>query len=206
MLKSESFIQRIIFDKTTNTEAQVKLWIQENIGDLADVTIFDKGGEFVVELASVDNFIVLNEIDIDINANIKAFIGEQRKCVKSKIIAKNEAERIIVAIAMEPMVKDTDNEVFNEITIRNAAHKFLEHYRAFNVEHIKSEPGIALIESYITPMDTILNGEKIKKGTWIISMKIHDDETWIGVLNGDFDGVSIEGLGQLADEVFENAA
>jgi len=80
---------------------------------------------------------------------------------------------------------------YTEEAVEKAAHRFMEHFRTMNEEHFKVAPGVAVVESYVTPVEMQFDNEPVKKGTWLITTKIHDDDIWAKVLNGTYDGYSV---------------
>ena len=65
-----------------------------------------------------------------------------------------------------------------------------------------------MIESWIVEdpeRDKVkLYGIAAKKGSWAVSMKVHDEALWERVKNKEFEGFSIEGL--FANEEVKNSA
>jgi hypothetical protein len=52
-----------------------------------------------------------------------------------------------------------------------------------------------IIESYIAPTDFVCGGQKVRKGSWVMAIKIHDPKIWQSVKKGDITGLSIAGKG-----------
>ena len=111
-------------------------------------------------------------------------------------IAKAE-ERLVTGVVLEPNVVDAHSDFESEQTIKEAAHGFLHKYNrqsALGLGHrVFGSIGVDLVESYIAPQDMTLGGEGVKKGSWIMTVKIHDDSIWNMVKSGDITGFSIGG-------------
>ena len=77
---------------------------------------------------------------------------------------------------------------------------YLKNLRANNVtiDHEKPVNGVSLIESWIVedPKNDKSNIYNLNafKGSWVVKMKIYNDEVYEGVKLGKFNGFSIEGL------------
>jgi DNA adenine methylase len=50
-----------------------------------------------------------------------------------------------------------------------------------------------ILETWIAPCDLDLNGTTVKKGTWLLAVRVIDDELWDAVKAGKFTGFSIGG-------------
>jgi len=111
-----------------------------------------------------------------------------------------EEERYVLGIAMEPDEVDTQGDTQSAEEIRKAAFAFMEAYRTggkgghLGLMHKQIvDDKLALLESYIQKSDDTIEGEKVKAGTWLIAMRVMDDELWQQVKNGDYGGLSIGG-------------
>jgi hypothetical protein len=95
---------------------------------------------------------------------------------------------------------DSDYYVyFSKNTVKNCAYSFLKnnnHHKA-TLEHKDRVSGVLTVESWIIDdpkMDkSRLYGFDLKKGTWMVKMKIENEELWQKVKSGEIKGLSIEG-------------
>ena len=120
----------------------------------------------------------------------------------------DEEQRIVVAPSMVPDVlikrrNEAGHEYyvyFSKDTIRDIAEKFFKNYHQNNTD-INHDGVVStdntLLESWIVEDPekdkSSLYGFDVPKGTWMVSMKINDDETWKKVKNGELTGYSISG-------------
>lgn len=110
----------------------------------------------------------------------------------------DKEERMVYGIALEPNEVDTYKHTVTKEEIRQAAHKYLSYNQIRMVGHERvSNSKITLLESYIAPIDLTINGQTIKEGSWVVAMKIHDDEIWAQVKSGKLTGYSIGGWAAL---------
>jgi hypothetical protein len=151
-----------------------------------------KEGVFAISLvdkpAIEEDFIMLNALEVEL-----------------KVI--NEEKREVVGLALVPNKKilrrkdDTEFYIeFSEATIEKVQELYLKNLRANNVtiDHEKPVNGVSLIESWIVEdtkndKSNIYNLNAVK-GSWVVKMKIYNDEVYEGVKLGKFNGFSIEGL------------
>ena len=159
-----------------------------------ELTIKDelKEGVFAISLvdkpAIEEDFIMLNALEVEL-----------------KVI--NEEKREVVGLALVPNKKilrrkdDTEFYIeFSESTIEKVQELYLKNLRANNVtiDHEKPVNGVSLIESWIVedPKNDKSNVYNLNavKGSWVVKMKIYNDEVYEGVKLGKFNGFSIEGM------------
>ena len=87
---------------------------------------------------------------------------------------------------------------FSEATVRKASELFFMNSNQNNatLEHNQKLEGMSVVESWIIEGDhdkSMNYGFKLPQGTWMISMKVNNDEIWNKVKAGEVKGFSIEG-------------
>lgn len=119
-------------------------------------------------------------------------------------IAKaSKHEQIVYCVVLEPEFVDSHRDVMDAEDIRKTAHKYLQNSRVVGAQHQKSIPGHP-VESYIAPQDLTFEGgpygkQVVRKGSWVVGLKIDDPKEWKKVVSGEYTGVSIGGFGQRRD-------
>ncbi len=117
-----------------------------------------------------------------------------------RIIAKSsDDERIAVGIVYEPDEMDAHGDYSTEDEIRKAAWNFMESGQVFKVNHQGVPIAAQVLESYIAPADFLLSDEVVKKGTWILTTRVLDDEIWSKIKSGCVTGYSMAGTALVAD-------
>ena len=107
-------------------------------------------------------------------------------------IIKSEEKQIVYGVVLEPDTVDAQGDIIPPEEIENAAHEFMLISQTIGIEH--SAPAEAkVVESYIAPTDLEIGGQKVKKGSWIIAVKIFDKELWEKIKKGYYTGFSIGG-------------
>ena len=128
-----------------------------------------------------------------------------------------DAEKRIIcgpALIPEKRIYRRDEEMgeynifFTKETVRRAAEIFLEKSRQdkATIEHEVAVDGMVVVESWIVDnknMDKANHlGFDVPEGTWMITMKVHNNEVWDQVKKGEVNGFSIEG--RFADRMMLN--
>jgi len=139
------------------------------------------------------------------------FIALNKHEVKFKEVDKEK--RILMGAALIPnkqiyrKVKDEEFYVFfSKDTVRKASELFFKSGKQSNstLEHKMKLQGLTVVESWIVEDETHDKSRKyelnVPVGTWMISMKVDNDEVWNDqIKNGQVKGFSIEGF--FADKV-----
>jgi len=140
-----------------------------------------------------------------IEENMVYFGKEKNNLTFAKI---DEEQRMIVSPALIPNKQifrydpQTDSEYyvyFSPETIRKAAEMYLKHnnHHKATYEHQDRVSGVLTVESWIIEdpkMDkSSLYGFSLPKGSWMVKMRIDNDELWSKIKSGELKGLSIEG-------------
>lgn len=116
------------------------------------------------------------------------------KGVVNSIIKADTEKRLVYGIVLEPNSVDLQGDTIKAETIEAAAHQYLVKSRVIGAGHAgKADASIS--ESWIAPEDFTYEGQDIKKGTWLMTVKINNDILWDKVKNGTYQGFSIGGTG-----------
>lgn len=116
-------------------------------------------------------------------------------------IAKaNKAKQIVYCVVLAPDELDAQDDWMTEEDIEDAAHSYLLNSRVIGSNHeqpIDASP----VESYVAPQDLhwedgLYGPQMVKKGSWIIGIKVHDPKEWSKVEDGEYQGVSVGGEGR----------
>jgi len=124
-------------------------------------------------------------------------IKEEKQFEKSICVYQldkaHKDERIVGGIVYEPDVVDAQGDKANEVEIRKAAYKFMEDVQAFKVMHKGKAVKVKVLESYIAPVDLTVESTSIKKGTWLITVRVLEKKIWDAVKSGELTGFSMAG-------------
>lgn len=110
------------------------------------------------------------------------------------IFKLNDEDHEVAGVVYEPDVIDAQGDSASSDEIRKAAHKFLEDSRTIGLMHKENAgPRAKLVESYIVPDNMRYGNQIVKKGAWVIVVKITDPELWNSVKSGAITGFSMGG-------------
>jgi len=130
-----------------------------------------------------------------------------KKQVEARIVYKdsNEEKKLFYAVVLEPMTDvtpegDSHGHVMKADEIENSAHYYMEMGSTVFVDHQK-KISAKVVESYISPINFTPEGSdsEITKGSWIMAVKILDEEIWKKVKSGEITAFSPGGYGELVD-------
>lgn len=190
-------------------------------GDLADAGGLkpQQGPRFVVELRDKKYVVVDTQDDTVVSTHDTKADADAAAKAKNTVKAEDELEkfecrilkfnlfekddeeeidiskdeRTVLGIVLEPEVIDSQNDVESADEIRKTAWKFMEKFQQFGLMHKKIVPSVLPLESYLAPVDFEVNGQKVKKGSWLVRVRVLDDAIWKAVRSGKLTGFSIGG-------------
>lgn len=158
-----------------------------------ELTIKDENEQGVFAISFVDrpaieeDFILLSAMDVEM-----------------KVI--DEGKREVIGLALVPekkilrRIKDKEFTVsFSAETIAKTQELYMKKLYGNNVtiDHAKEVDGVTLIESWIVEDvkhdKSNLYNLNAPLGSWVVKMKVYNDEVYKGIKEGKFNGFSIEG-------------
>ena len=127
-----------------------------------------------------------------------------------KIITKsvNEEKRLATFVVLEPSNEDgTTNDLhldwYSEATVEDACYSFNKFCMKANILHMMDTTAFTFLESYITLSEFSIGEQLIKKGSWLATIYVEDNESgewiWKGIKDGTFDGLSVQAMGTVED-------
>jgi len=108
------------------------------------------------------------------------------------ILKQDDEQQLITGIVMEPDTVDSQGDKVSKEEIQKAAFKFLIKSRTIGLQHKKKGP-LDVVESFIVPDNMEMGGQKVKKGSWLMTVKVNDGKVWQNVKDGKYTGFSIGG-------------
>lgn len=114
-----------------------------------------------------------------------------------------EEQRLVYGIVLEPDEIDAQGDTISVEGIQTTAHNFLAKYnRESEMGHMHQrlgDIGVDLVESFIAPMSFTWGSQPVKKGSWIIGVKVHDDQLWNDVKTKKLTGFSVAGIATIRE-------
>ena len=103
-------------------------------------------------------------------------------------------ERYVLGVVLEPEVVDAQGDIYSPEEVRQAAHRFMEEFGGLGLMHrFRVNGQVKVLESYLAPADFELGDTTIRKGTWLLAVRILSDELWEQIKDGQLTGFSIGG-------------
>lgn len=126
----------------------------------------------------------------------KASDGSARFTSYGRIVKADTERHFVTGIVYEPMVEDTQGNYMTEDEIVKAAHWFMKNQGSVDIQHcFEKADGVDVVESYIAKCDMEIDGEPVKKGTWLMTVEVTDSSVWDSIQKGDITGFSMGGCG-----------
>ena len=118
-------------------------------------------------------------------------------------LKKDDEERIVTGIVLEPEEIDAQGDIVSEEAIKEAAYRFLAKFNKDTelgfMHKAFGDLGMSLVESWIAREDTEMGGNPVKKGSWVMSVRIDKNDTlWKKVKEGKISGFSIGGVARVS--------
>ena len=147
---------------------------------------------------------------VDKAANKRQFIikkedgGKAAFTTYGRIVKTDTDTHYVTGVVYEPMAEDSHGNFMTEAEITKAAYWFAKNGNKVDLQH-SFEPldGASVVESWIAKADFDIDGETIKKGTWLMTVEVADESVWEGIEKGKITGFSMGGLGNYSEEDVE---
>lgn len=144
---------------------------------------------------------------VDKAANKRQFLlkkedgGKATFTTYGRIIKADAENHYVTGIVYEPMEEDSHGNYMTEEEITKAAYWFAKNGDKVDLQH-SFEPldSATVVENWIAKADFEIDGEAIKKGTWLMTVEVADESVWEGIEKGDITGFSMGGLGNYSEE------
>jgi hypothetical protein len=103
-------------------------------------------------------------------------------------------KHIIKGVVYEPDVKDSDGDWMNAEEIEKMAYDFMRRKALDTIDTFHSREIVAafVCESYIA-RDSDPDGYAV--GSWVVAIKIEDEDVWDQIVAGEICGLSLDGIG-----------
>lgn len=122
---------------------------------------------------------------------IKDYIGPEAGS-SGFMMSKSLNDELMQAlfIVLEPNTVDLHGDIYTEREVSKACHSFNTECEKAYLDHRVETSDAVFVESYIAPSDLEINGESVKKGTWLANVQFNET-LWPDVKSGKYNGLSI---------------
>lgn len=121
------------------------------------------------------------------------------------IVKLDDERRLVTGIVLEPDEIDAQNDTITAEVIEDSAHEFLRNFQRdggtkLGFMHTKfGDVGFELAESFVVRDNMKIGGKPVKKGSWVITIKVTSDAIWNDIKAGKLTGFSIGGVAQIKE-------
>ena len=115
--------------------------------------------------------------------------------------ALNVEKRRASFVVLEPQdddgsTTDLHGDWYDAEAVAEGCRSFNIHCNKSNIFHMIDTQGFFFIESYIIPGDVTIGETFVKKGSWVATIEVQDEEQhnwiWEGIKDGSFNGLSVQ--------------
>lgn len=144
---------------------------------------------------------------VDKAANLRTFLlkkandGKASFTTYGRILKADAENHYVTGIVYEPMAEDSQGNYMTEEEITKAAYYFAKNGDKVDLQH-SFEPldGASVVENWVAKADFEIDGEAVKKGTWLMTVEVTDPSVWDGIEKGNITGFSMGGIGNYSEE------
>lgn len=144
---------------------------------------------------------------VDKAANLRKFLitkqanGKASFTTCGRIIKADGENHYVTGIVYEPLTEDSHGNYMTEDEITKACYWYSENGDHVDLQH-SFEPldGATVVENWVAKADFKIDEEKVKKGSWLMTIKVTNGDIWKGIENGEITGLSMGGIGNYSEE------
>ena len=144
---------------------------------------------------------------VDKAANKKQFLitkakdGNAEFSTYGRIVKTDPDRHYVTGIVYEPLVEDAHGNFMTEDEITKAAYWFAKNGDGVDLQHsFETLEKAEVVESWIAKADFDCGEETVKKGTWLMTVEVTDEDVWDAVQKGELTGFSMGGVGKYDTE------
>lgn len=134
-------------------------------------------------------------------ARLKKAVETPTETITGEVIKSVDEKQIVYGVVMEPYENDTDENWTSDDQIEDAAHSFMKNFRLIDTQHTRVDIDAVPVESWLQHEDTVINGQPVKAGSWIMGVKVEDEGEWDKVKSGEYAGFSIDAFAHIAPDL-----
>lgn len=130
-------------------------------------------------------------------AIMKSATAKQPNISKQVPILKTEEEKqLVTGVVYEPDVEDSHGDIMTAEEIEKAAYTFMENYQHIDKQHDEIAGKGTVVENWIAKSDMTVGEQEVQAGTWLMTVRVDDADTWEEIKKGEVTGFSMGGFGE----------
>jgi hypothetical protein len=142
--------------------------------------------------------------DSIMKAGVKILCGTALSTVSKADDGTETEERFVLSMVLEPtdgedgapFKPDTQDDVYSKPEVRAACHVWMEYHGAVDLMHNWKALGkqdVRVLECYVAPVEFKNGDDTVAEGSWMLALRIANDELWEAIKSGDLGAFSIGG-------------
>lgn len=153
----------------------------------------------VGEFESLIDYVTGGEYGSAIEEGVAEAGKSVKKSVLSRIRKVDDFRRWVTGVVLEPDTVDLQGDVITKEDVRRAMEGYMLQSQTVGHQHETIAPA-SVVECYLANDDFYLDGkELVRKGSWVLTVKVFSDSIWNDVITGKITGFSIGGKGIRSD-------
>lgn len=222
-IQKQTEIQTLIFPKDRfDGKAEAVRWAREHDFRGLSQEVDETSTSYRLRQKDPGLFVRMRTITLPGSGGVKAVVGVRKELddqpdnwgnsmTQEEIVEKimvaagdvqiakaDEEKRIVYGIVLEPDTVDAQGDTISADDIEKAAHGYLAKSRKIKVRHNNEVKTVNVVESYISPQDMTMSGpngrQKVRKGSWVLGVKVDDDRLWKAVKSKELNAFSVGGV------------
>lgn len=117
--------------------------------------------------------------------------------------SRDDEKRLITGVVLEPEITDAQGDIISSEEIEKACFDYMMQSQKVGLQHQFLGP-VAVVENWIAKSNCFLDQQFVKKGTWLMTVKVDESDAgnkvWDLAKNGKFTGFSIGGSAEVEAE------
>ena len=117
------------------------------------------------------------------------------------IMKANKERKTITGVALEPDTVDAHKDTIPANVILDAAEDFLANINlktTMGLMHKDLNPPLELVQSFVvSDSDITINNVIVKRGSWVVTVRVNSDDIWQQIKDGKLNGFSIGGTAKV---------
>jgi hypothetical protein len=189
MLRHEAYMRKYYAQQEAKSEGEVAKSDDLEIKEQIDKYIVERDGKFCIISHKTGKNLGCYPSRTKAEAALER-MKRFRKDLTVKIASTDEEKQIVYGIVLEADEVDAHEDTISADEIEKAAHNYALTPMTIGHGH-KKEAKARPVETYIYNPDIM---KDVKPGSWIMAVKVEDEELWSMVKDGSMTGFSIGAL------------
>lgn len=121
---------------------------------------------------------------------------DEERFVLGVVLEPNDGGPIetVATEGIAPFDPDTQDDVYSAADIEKTQNLFMAQYQNIGLMHTELINGdVEILQSYLAPIDFEVDGEQVRKGSWLLALRIKSDGLWDDIKSGKLNAYSIGG-------------